>query len=357
MSRYLMIDVGAGTMDVLYYDDRSECCYKAVVRSPVQTIAETADALPGNLLLDGGEMGGGSITQVLKERAATSDVVMTAASANTLNHDPEKIQSWGILVVDTSEFEGYRQKGYSTLTLCDIEADRIERIIHGFGVPFSFDIIGICAQDHGIPPTGHSHLDYRHTLFKEKLDTAPYPDTLLYPSQRVPSTLNRLRSIAKSTVGLPAEEIYVMDSGMAAILGASMDDLARNRKRVLILDMATSHTLGAALEGDEIAGFFEYHTRDITRERIEDLLQGLANGEMNHETILAEGGHGAYIRKAIGFRNAEAIIATGPKRRLMLGSKLPISFGAPWGDNMMTGTVGLLEAVRRHKGLPSFRFI
>ncbi|MBW2312327.1 MAG: hypothetical protein JRF35_14885 [Deltaproteobacteria bacterium] len=34
---------------------------------------------------------------------------------------------------------------------------------------------GICAQDHGRPPEGVSHLDYRHTVFKERLDEDPYP--------------------------------------------------------------------------------------------------------------------------------------------------------------------------------------
>ncbi|MBW1688301.1 MAG: pyruvate formate-lyase activating enzyme, partial [Deltaproteobacteria bacterium] len=52
-----------------------------------------------------------------------------------------------------------------------------------------------------------------------------------------------------------------------------------------------------------------------------------------------------------GFERVEIILATGPKRSLIQGSSLPIALGAPLGDNMMTGTVGLLEAIRRHKGL------
>jgi hypothetical protein len=31
--------------------------------------------------------------------------------------------------------------------------------------------------------------------------------------------------------------------------------------------------------------------------------------------------------------------------------------GAPWGDNMMTGTVGLLEALRRRKGLSAMTYV
>jgi uncharacterized protein (DUF1786 family) len=105
------------------------------------------------------------------------------------------------------------------------------------------------------------------------------------------------------------------------------------------------------MAGEEIAGFFEYHTQDITLEKLEDLLRDLADGKLSHRQILSQGGHGAFLRRALGFNTIETIIATGPKRKLLAGSQLPIEYGAPWGDNMMTGTVGLLEALRRSKGL------
>ena len=144
---------------------------------------------------------------------------------------------------------------------------------------------------------------------------------------------------------------------MAAILGASMDTSASNKERILVLDIATSHTVGAALKHEEIVGFFEYHTHDLNLERLESLLHDLADGKLDHQQILQEGGHGAYTRGAFGFDAAEVIIATGPKRKLVANSKLPITFGAPWGDNMMTGTVGLLEAIRRVKSMKTIHYL
>jgi len=73
--------------------------------------------------------------------------------------------------------------------------------------------------------------------------------------------------------------------------------------------------------------------------------------------LLAEGGHGAYLRNAFGFHSTEAIIATGPQRRMLKNASLPISFGAPFGDNMMTGTVGLLEAIRRRKQMAPISYV
>ena len=346
-----MIDIGAGTMDILYYDSQTDLHYKTVVKSPVRYLAEKAKAVSGNLLVVGNEMGGGPITQVLLERARQAEVTMSVSAAATLNHDPEKIKSWGIKLVDDDRAEDMRgDQSYSVITLSDIEPRRLADIVKSFGVLYEVDVVAICAQDHGVPPPGVSHLDYRHNLFQARLEKNPHPHTLLYKSDEIPDTMNRLKSIAKRAAELPAAEIYVMDSGMAAILGASMDGFAMGKQRFLVLDIATSHTVGAAMAGDEIAGFFEYHTQDITLEKLESLLRDLTDGKLSHQQVLSEGGHGAFLRRTVGFEEIETIIATGPKRKLVESSPLPIQFGAPWGDNMMTGTVGLLEALRRRKG-------
>ncbi len=358
MSRFLLVDIGAGTMDILHHDTESGAHYKVVAKSPVLYMAEKAASLPGNILITGNEMGGGPITKVLTQRAQDTNVIMSMSSAATIHHNVERVRSWGITVVEDEKAEDLRlSREYSHLSINDLEVERIVHVMNGMGAPFSFDVVGICAQDHGVPPDGMSHLDYRHNIFKANLDKNPFPHTLLYKGDEVPGTMNRLTAIAESAQMLPTDEVYVMDSGMAAILGASMDSRACQKKKILVLDIATSHTLGAAMDGEEIAGFFEYHTRDITLERLESLLRELGNGTLEHERILEEGGHGAYVRKAFGFEAAEIIVATGPKRSLMENSRLPIVRGAPLGDNMMTGTVGLLEAIRRRKGMQPISYV
>jgi uncharacterized protein (DUF1786 family) len=358
MSRFLILDIGAGTMDVLCHDTESGLHYKAVAKSPVLYLAEKAASLPGNLLITGNEMGGGSISKVLRQRAQEVEVMMTVSAAATVHHNLEKVRSWGIKIISDTEAEDLRHnKKHSTLTIGDIDVERLKHILKGLGVSFSFDVVGICAQDHGAPPEGISHLDYRHNIFKASLDENPFPHALLYKNTEIPGTLNRLISIADSAKMFPADEIFVMDSGMAAILGATMDPRVKPKEKVLVLDIATSHTVGAAIEGGEIAGFFEYHTHDITRKRLESLLGDLADGKLEHKKVVEEGGHGAYIRKAFGFQAAEIIVATGPKRRLVDNSRLPIVFGAPLGDNMMTGAVGVLEAIRRRKGLKEILYL
>jgi uncharacterized protein (DUF1786 family) len=353
MSRFLCVDIGAGTMDVLWFDTAAVHHYKAVVVSPVRTMAERAARLPGDLVVTGCEMGGGPVTDVLRRRAETNEVVASISAAATLHHDMEQVRAWGITVVDDAEAEKLRKrKRRAHLVLQDVEADRLERIVAGFGVPFDFDAVAVCVQDHGVPPPGVSHLDFRHRVYRERLDARPQPHVLMFAAGEVPAFLNRLRSVAAGARQLPAREAFVMDSGMAAIVGAALDPNAPQDHPFMVLDVATSHTVCAAVAGDELAGVVEYHTKDITRERLEGLLADLAVGRLDHRQVLAEGGHGAYTRKATGPEALKTIIATGPKRRLVEGSRLPMIWGAPLGDNMMTGCVGLLEALRIRKGLP-----
>ena len=96
MSRFLMIDIGAGTMDILVYDSQTDLHYKAVVKSPVRHLAEKTAAVSGNLLVLGTEMGGGPITQVLMERARTAEVVMSLSAFTQRTKVSSAIRAIGV---------------------------------------------------------------------------------------------------------------------------------------------------------------------------------------------------------------------------------------------------------------------
>ncbi|RJQ65635.1 MAG: pyruvate formate-lyase activating enzyme [Desulfobacteraceae bacterium] len=358
MNQLLMIDIGAGTLDLLYYNARSGEHFKAVAPSPVRHIAQQIEATTGPLAVTGVEMGGGPVTDALRRRAQVCEVVISPSAAATLHHDPQRVRSWGITIADERQVEHLSaEPRFTAVCLGDVQPGRIGRVLEGLGLPMSFAAVALCAQDHGVAPPGVSHLDFRHHLYKEMLDRDPTPYNLLFRGDAVPEAFSRLRSMALAARQLNAREVYVMDSGMAAMAGASQDAQANGRTPVIVLDIATSHTVIAVLEAGQVAAYVEYHTRDITGERLEKLIVDLAEGRLQHEQILAEGGHGAYMRRKIGFANIQAIIVTGPKRRLMAGTRLPVTWGAPWGDNMMTGTVGLLECLRRRLGMAPIAYM
>jgi uncharacterized protein (DUF1786 family) len=359
MARWLMLDIGAGTLDLLVVDGDDGQTYKAVAKSPIRTVAEEIAATSGPLAVTGGEMGGGRVTQLLKERVATDKVVIGTSAAATLHHDADRVAAWGLEIVSDDDARlAANQPGMGHIHLADVQPVRIQQLVSALGVPFEFEAVALCAQDHGVAPAGVSHLDFRHNLFAEALSRAPFPHTLLYRGGEVPASFNRLTTLATTAAELPTEVVYVMDSGMAAILGAVQDLHASHADGCVVLDIATSHTVGAALRGEEILGLFEYHTHDITAAILDELLDKLVTGRLSHEEILAAGGHGAYIRKTLGADVQCPFVATGPKRRLARDSRYDLIWGAPWGDNMMTGTVGLYTALaRRLKRDPAGRLL
>jgi uncharacterized protein (DUF1786 family) len=353
MSEYLMIDVGAGTMDLLWLDDETLENYRAVVKSPVRVLAENIDQTKGDLLVVGGEMGGGPVTRALKERAKTARVFIGKSASATLSHDPDKVRAMGLKVLEDEEAGRLESdEKYPVIHLDDVDPGRITRILSQLGVCAKPDVIGLCAQDHGAAPAGVSHMHFRHEIFTRALEENPAPRALLHAANQIPRPLNRLRRMARCAEKMNPEKIFVMDSGMAAIAGAAKDPAAFGKNRIMVLDVATSHTVCAVLEHEDLAGFFEYHTKDVSAPLLDRRMGELANGGISHQGILDQGGHGAFLRKAVGFDKLEAIVATGPKRGLLAESTHPILWGAPWGDNMMTGCVGLMTLIRERLGKP-----
>ena len=123
MSRFLLLDVGAGTLDVLFYDDEAGQHYKAVVRSPVLCAAERAQQIAGDLLVSGVEMGGGSLLEVLSQHAGKARVIVSASAAMTLSHNPDRLRSAGLTIVDDLQAaKAAGSTGFSTLELLGFTA-------------------------------------------------------------------------------------------------------------------------------------------------------------------------------------------------------------------------------------------
>ena len=139
MKNILVIDIGAGTMDVLCYVPDEKMHYKAVVKSPVRTMAAAINATNGNLLVTGVEMGGGPVTAALQTRAETNRVKISGAAAATVHHDPARVAAMGMEIVSDDDVAALsRDGGFTRIELQDIDPFRIQQIVEGFGLPFEF---------------------------------------------------------------------------------------------------------------------------------------------------------------------------------------------------------------------------
>jgi uncharacterized protein (DUF1786 family) len=109
------------------------------------------------------------------------------------------------------------------------------------------------------------------------------------------------------------------------------------------MDIGNGHTLAAAFKNGKIYGVFEHHTGNLNPENIETYVNKLADGTITHEEIHDDHGHGAWSLSPIG--EFEAVIATGPRRKILEKTDFNIHYAAPAGDVMMTGPAGLIKAI------------
>jgi uncharacterized protein (DUF1786 family) len=354
MARLLAIDVGAGTLDALFLDTATGDQFKFVAKSPTRVLGEKIGTCTAKtILITGRQMGGGPVTAAIKAKAREARILMTRSAAGTIHHRRGRIERLGVTLI--SEREALREatkRKTAYFKTGDIVAENIKSMLTSMGLEPVIDYLGVAVQDHGTSEKPVSSLDFRHHIFRQIIEQSPKPSSFLFEASEIPPFLRRLRAAAMDGRRISEGRVYVMDTGMAAILGASSDPETRGRNPIIVLDVATSHTLGALLVDAEIGGFFEYHTSAVTPKLLRSLVIDLAEGRLSHETVVAQGGHGAYIREAVGFDRIELVLATGPKREILDGIGLEkMRLGAPFGDNMMTGASGLMLAMAEREGL------
>jgi uncharacterized protein (DUF1786 family) len=140
-----------------------------------------------------------------------------------------------------------------------------------------------------------------------------------------------------------------MDTGPAAVFGA-LTDLAAVQPSIVI-NIGNGHTLGALVLENRITALFEHHSFLMNPEKLQDYIIRLADGELTFDEVFEDGGHGAYIKEAPGFKLIRSIMVTGPKREMLEklsdSEILPeilkkLHFAAPFGSMMLSGCFGLL---------------
>lgn len=353
MKPILTIDIGAGTTDILAFDpDRGEH-YKAVAVSPIRKLSRALMTGRGDLLITGTVMGGGAVSKAVIERARMSTVFITEEAAQTINNDLDRVRCYGIRIVTEEAAAALRGRSdLNHIEFGDVSLVGFKLLLQELGVGWDFSYVAGAVQDHGVCPAGVTSLDFRHQVMRERLQANPWPEHFLFSYDEIPAYLTRMHGTAAVLAAVPADKLFMMDTGMAAIVGASLDPQVSSCKHYIVADIGNSHTLAAVITDGMVGGFFEYHTSAITPQRMEELMVKLGNGELDHREVVAEGGHGAYIRSVPGFNRIEKIVATGPRRQEIIGElSYRVEEGAPLGDNMMTGTAGLLECIMRKEDL------
>jgi len=352
--KILAIDIGAGTEDILLYDDEKrniENCIKMVLPSPSQVFAvkvRTATREGTDLFIKGDTIGGGALSHALKQHIeAGHRVCMTENAAYTVRNNLDQVKEIGIEIVQDSGPENFEGE---TIVLEEVNIEKLHGLLKFFGEPFSdIDFVAIAVQDHGVFPKEMSNRRFRINKMRELLQKNPKPEAFAFTENKIPPYYSRMKSaVHASKRQLPNARVLVMDTSPDAILGCLMDPVVENADPILAVNVGNGHTMAAIISRGEIIAVMEHHTRLLNPQKMERLLRDFADGKLSNEEVFEDNGHGMfYLKKPPGFSNIKKVVVTGPNRNILAKTDLPVHFATPAGDVMMTGPIGLIEATKR----------
>jgi uncharacterized protein (DUF1786 family) len=354
----LTVDVGTGTQDIFLYDSRLdlENGFKLVVPSPTMIVRgriRAATRRGDPVLLTGVIMGGGPSSWAAEDHVrAGLPVYATPDAARSFNDDLTAVEELGIRIV--SEDEADRLPDHvARVELRDFDFPAIAGALESFGVSLDdLAAVAVAVFDHGNAPPGYSDRQFRFDYLDERIRGEPRPgaqnplSAFAFLAGEIPPIMTRLLAVARSAAGIGVP-LVVMDTAPAAVLGASFDPRLRARPRLLVANVGNFHTLAFRLGPGGVEGVFEHHTGLIDLEKLEQLLRALASGDLKHEDVFGDHGHGAlvYAPEPLPLDGGDFDVAvTGPRRNLMRASRLRPYFAVPFGDMMIAGCFGLLAA-------------
>ena len=166
-------------------------------------------------------------------------------------------------------------------------------------------------------------------------------ENLLY--EEPPDYLTRMCAVHETASGA-----WVMDTGACAILGSLNDRWVAQRasEGITIVNAGNEHTLAALVKDEKVWGIYEHHTSLVDSEKLGNHLSRFRQGVLSNREIFEEMGHGCFVLPGVKeVSSFPHLSLTGPNREKFrsLGGYM----AAPFGDMMLTGCFGLVEAVKR----------
>ncbi|MEG3223948.1 MAG: hypothetical protein BME94_00090 [Methanobacteriales archaeon Met13] len=335
--KILAVDVGTGTQDIMLYDSRKpiENAVKLVMPSPTRIIANKIRNHHHDLFLSGETMGGGPVNRAIQSHLDKGyRVVMTEGAARTVRDDLEQVKTKGIEIVP----DGEQHPEMAQIKMGDIDLDILTECLLPFDVELEFNQVGIAVQDHGYSK-GTGDRNFRFQKIREKLNSPLPPEEFAFQGD-VPQYFTRMQGVLRTLKGYNP---VLMDSKFAALAGCTCDPEVAGMETFVALDIGNGHTLAAAFKEGMICGVFEHHTKMLTPQKIEDLVEKLISGKITHQEVHQDKGHGAWVVEPI--ETFESLVATGPQRKLLQKTPFKVHKAAPVGDVMMAGPAGLIKSV------------
>jgi uncharacterized protein (DUF1786 family) len=336
--RILAIDIGAGTQDILLFDSATtiENSISLVLPTPSSYLAKRLQAMEGDVYISGDTIGGGSLSQALQRHLQKGyRVVMEESAAYSIRNDLDEVRSMG-MEVSARPGAGHVRE----LKISEVDLPVLRSFLSHFGEDLKVDLIAVAVQDHGVAPKGVSDRAFRFEKMEAMLRRNNRPETFHFLEDEIPDVYLRMRSAVRAVKRTSSTRVLVMDTAFSAILGC----LNEVQGPSLIVNVGNGHTLAALLMDGKIEGLYEHHTHALTPEKLERDLRLFLRGELSQKEVFESKGHGVITLRPVD--REVPVVVTGPNRDLFRGTSLRFIYGAPAGNTMMTGPMGLVRAAQ-----------
>lgn len=342
--KILCIDVGRGTQDILLYDSEKklENCTQLIIPSRAvlaEKALKKAISEDMDILFTGTTMGGFPLGPHFKEYVKRRNVYATPMASRTFRDDPDVVREMGVKVISEGEAQRLMKGGMAHFEMMDIDIKSLSRAIELMGDGPDFDGIAVAVQDHGTGPKGMSEREFRFQNYRRLLEGGGGLLEFCYKGNDVPAYLTRMKAVAELVKD--AKNLLLMDTGIAAVLGSLEDERVSSFRRKLVVNIGNGHTLAVLLDGEEIQALFEHHTSLLDEVKLHTYIKRLLRGEVTHEEVFADNGHGLYVRERARFGSVKVISVIGPNRGLLKRDEY--YHPSPHGNMMLAGSFGLLR--------------
>lgn len=340
----LAVDVGAGTQDILLYqeDVPIEGSTKMVLPSQTMIVGNRisqARMAGRDIFLQGPVMGGGASTMAVRwHLAAGLKVYAAPTAAATINNDLEQVEALGVIIQEDAPASA------QVIETGDIDIHSLKRAFQLFDISLPQDI-AVAVQDHGHSP-GKLNRQVRFEHLAGAIRSGGNLEDFAY--KEPPQEMTRMLAV-RDTLAKRGFKPFIMDSGPAAIFGAALDP--RMQDPALIINFGNSHTIAAIMAEGRVCAIFEHHTSSMKGEKVKEFTQKLCQGTLQEKEVFEDGGHGAYIGSVPD--KVCSILVTGPRRQSFLSCETLAGAVAasPAGDMMITGCLGLIKAWKKKDDL------
>jgi uncharacterized protein (DUF1786 family) len=241
------------------------------------------------------------------------------------------VQQWGVRLTTAPPPEA------AALILGDVDLECLRHTLAAFEVPFP-SRFAVAVQDHGFHPEG-SNRRFRFQFWQDFLAREAQLGDLAF--WEPPPFFTRMHSVAAVLPGA-----MLMDTCAAGVRGALLDPQARDRREqgLTVVNLGNAHTFAALVRGTRLHGIYEHHTGLLDRAKLFAQLARFQTGDLTNDEVFADQGHGcAYGPERPPKGVFDFTVITGPRRRLAQGWPGAV-FAAPFGDMMLTGAFGLIDA-------------